>query len=395
MKLIVKNFGPIKNVEINSKQLTIFIGPQASGKSVLAKLMAIFQDFKFLTKLDLQEFLSIYNIEFLTDKTYIEYIVGDVHITCINSKININSNAFKHKSEIDDFILELSPELRTLMQEVKKIPEFIKLSNENKEAFLTNIIEKSKENIRDGLKTILNDRFLYSPLYIPTERVFVARISDFLYNFIDSNIQIPKSTINFGARFENARNKLSSYKIPFFENVEYSYDNNSNKLKLGNDKIINLTQSSSGMQSVIPIALLIEYFSKQKATNFVIEEPELNLYPTTQKKVVEFITEKCLNKKHNLIVTTHSPYILTSFANLIEANNTAEINSEAKKKVLEIIPEKNWIDFKNVSAYYINNGKATDILDYENKTIDANAIDDVSDIIAEEFDTLLNIKYGE
>jgi AAA15 family ATPase/GTPase len=38
-KIVVENFGGITEAEINLKKINIFIGPQASGKSVLAKLI--------------------------------------------------------------------------------------------------------------------------------------------------------------------------------------------------------------------------------------------------------------------------------------------------------------------------------------------------------------------
>ncbi|HRN45771.1 MAG TPA: AAA family ATPase, partial [Flavobacterium sp.] len=40
-KLIVKNFGPIESANLNLKSVNVFIGPQASGKSTLAKLYTI------------------------------------------------------------------------------------------------------------------------------------------------------------------------------------------------------------------------------------------------------------------------------------------------------------------------------------------------------------------
>ena len=39
-KLIVRDFGPIKNAELDTKKTTVLIGPQGSGKSTLAKLVA-------------------------------------------------------------------------------------------------------------------------------------------------------------------------------------------------------------------------------------------------------------------------------------------------------------------------------------------------------------------
>jgi predicted ATPase len=42
-QLIVKNFGPIKSVNLDLKNVNVFIGPQASGKSALAKIYTIFK----------------------------------------------------------------------------------------------------------------------------------------------------------------------------------------------------------------------------------------------------------------------------------------------------------------------------------------------------------------
>ena len=46
-KLIVKNFGPLKDIEIEVREMVTFIGAQASGKSTLAKLLAVFEDENF------------------------------------------------------------------------------------------------------------------------------------------------------------------------------------------------------------------------------------------------------------------------------------------------------------------------------------------------------------
>ena len=39
-RLIVKNFGPIKEVDIDLKKINVFIGPQGSGKSTIAKIIS-------------------------------------------------------------------------------------------------------------------------------------------------------------------------------------------------------------------------------------------------------------------------------------------------------------------------------------------------------------------
>lgn len=44
-----------------------------------------------------------------------------------------------------------------------------------------------------------------------------------------------------------------------------------------------------------------------------LEEPECNLFPTTQKHLVDWITEQCKRRTHRnfFFIATHSPYILT------------------------------------------------------------------------------------
>ena len=39
-QLVVKNFGPIKDVTVDFKRVTVFIGPMGGGKNMLAKLAA-------------------------------------------------------------------------------------------------------------------------------------------------------------------------------------------------------------------------------------------------------------------------------------------------------------------------------------------------------------------
>ena len=52
-RLIVKNFGPIKEVNLDLRNVNVFIGPQSTGKSALAKIYTIFKaPRKFFYKID-------------------------------------------------------------------------------------------------------------------------------------------------------------------------------------------------------------------------------------------------------------------------------------------------------------------------------------------------------
>ena len=43
-RIIVKNFGPLKDIDLEIKDYMVFLGPQASGKSTLAKLIYGFKE---------------------------------------------------------------------------------------------------------------------------------------------------------------------------------------------------------------------------------------------------------------------------------------------------------------------------------------------------------------
>jgi AAA15 family ATPase/GTPase len=172
------------------------------------------------------------------------------------------------------------------------------------------------------------------------------------------------------------------------------YKDKKNDLLQFDDLNFTLDTASSGIQSSLPMAMVLNFKSEKNFKHFfIIEEPELNLYPTTQKRLVNYLAEKTINKGHELIVTTHSPYILTSFANLIQAGNVAKEKPHLKAELENIVPSQYWLDFDKVGVYYFENGTCRDLLDYENKTIDATAIDDVSEIISKEFDQILDLKY--
>ena len=47
-KIEIKDFVGIKDITIEIKQINILIGPQASGKSIIAKLIFYFKNFIYL-----------------------------------------------------------------------------------------------------------------------------------------------------------------------------------------------------------------------------------------------------------------------------------------------------------------------------------------------------------
>jgi len=169
-----------------------------------------------------------------------------------------------------------------------------------------------------------------------------------------------------------------------FLNIKY-INSTEDRIYYDNSRYLKLEHSSSGIQSALPLYLTLKYYA-QKKHSVIIEEPEQNLFPKAQKETVEFIIEN--TKNSSLYLMTHSPYILTSINNLILANDVRREKGDSAIK--GIVKEEHCIDFDEVSAYFIDKGRAIDIKNYENRLINATFIDSISDEIDDEFDLLLS-----
>ena len=167
-------------------------------------------------------------------------------------------------------------------------------------------------------------------------------------------------------------------------------------------KDIEIRNASSGIQAILPLVIVLrDLLDKKKEKpqkemrlkTICIEEPEISLFPNRQRGLLEHIVSIIKEINSRVIITTHSPYILSVFNNLILANNTAIEKKERKKDIEKIISEDKWIDFEEVSAYEVKEGGVISLLDKEYKGIDVNAIDEVSDRISEDVDKLISIRY--
>lgn len=339
--LIIKNFGPIKNAQIELKPINIFIGTTSSGKSTVAKLATIFKSGQFdVIDNPLEQFkklLTNYNIEYnISNDTYISY----------------EDNNFQYYITKESFV------------------------------------SKTKNTKQAHLNAI----------YIPAERVFFSTLSQSIFSLINSDIALPKWLIDFGAKFEKARSSIKNFSIDFLQ-AKYELRDGADYIVLPNHTAIKLAQASSGIQSILPLLLVIQHNTKNKNNGgddlFVIEEPELNLFPSSQKDLIEFIIEKINHAEDQLIITTHSPYLLTSIDNLIQASNVAESRPELKNDVEKLVPSRQWLDFDKVGCYFFNEGTTKSTLDEELQSIGPSNIDNVSETLSETFEKLLTLKYGE
>lgn len=353
-RIQVKNFGPIKDIDIEIKEVNIFIGKTSSGKSTVAKLLAIFQSsaIQYAASWNkqpseepnnsLKEFrkmLNFYNIDFkVSNDTFIRYERGELYC-------QLRGNVFESS---------FSP--------YSTIP-------------------------------------VVTPIYIPAERSFFTVLSQSIFSLLTNDIALPKSLTDFGSKFEIARRDTKELLIDFLA-VTYKFEERNDVIEMSNGETIKLTQASSGVQSTVPLMLVLQAYTED--TNnvekevgndlFVLEEPEINLYPSAQKALLEYIVKRVARSKDKVIITTHSPYILTSLDNLVQAHNVAKY-SKTLGKLSEIVARDLWTDFDQVTCSFFEDGFAKSTLDQELRSLGPSNIDGVSEELGETFDHLLNMRY--
>ncbi|WP_031455444.1 AAA family ATPase [Flavobacterium chungangense] len=375
-KLIVKNFGPIKEAEIDLTKYVVFIGDTSTGKSVLAKLISIFRDFFNLLKdknntgefnyekeLDLFNQLKNYNIDFNSENSLFEYYNSGLILKIKKNKID----------EIKD--------------DHKGGKSFVKISD-----LPENLLQ---EEINKIYSIMINRG---KSVYFPPERMLTSLIGSSISGLWANNVALPVCFKNFAAKYEVARKENENMLFEDF-GFSYSFVNNEEIISNPNGEF-QLHKASSGIQSLLPLLLVLNYELRleilKPELNFLVEEPELNLFPIKQKKLIDYLIQNINGTKHKLIITTHSPYVLSALDTLILAKNTFNEREVLKKEINDIVFYLRWLDYEDISVYEVrNDGKVYSIKNEEFRSIDTNAIDGVSDIISEEFDKLTELRYAQ
>jgi predicted ATP-dependent endonuclease of OLD family len=126
----------------------------------------------------------------------------------------------------------------------------------------------------------------------------------------------------------------------------------------------------------------------------VIEEPEAHLYPMAQKHLIEMIAMMLNSTDSQVIITTHSPYILSIFNNLLFATRVVNKDEKVRGQVDQIIPESCRLDPKKCNAYFLKDGLCKSIFNPKLGLIGQNHLDEISEELGADFDDLYRI-YGE
>jgi predicted ATPase len=398
-QLVVKNFGPIKDATVNFKRVTVFIGPTGGGKSTLAKLAAVCKDKEFIGD-DIpnrKALLKSYSIDsYVRVGTSFKWLDESGQIS-FNENFDYDAKP-KRENRIRKLIntgKDNSPDAKAFTERVKTYSKALQKT----EILLTD--EQLQVLAMSIADMLVSKVYPISANYVPSERSFVSSISSSFAGLMRDDIGIAKPLLKFANDFFQSREEVYVLGIPFL-NVEYfRHDTNDyiNFLNEGKQDSLLLHETASGIQSVTPLLVLLEHLSRntEQAQSFIIEEPELNLYPTAQQGLLNWLVEKCTKGENDLTITTHSPYLLAHFNLLLYAYQVAENHPDRADDVAKIVPRESWINPKEFAAYHVEgqqeNGVRS-IINPETGLISYNGLDATASAETAEFEKLLDINAG-
>lgn len=461
MMIKIENFGPIEKCEIETKPLTIFIGPNGTGKTWTATLIAgLFtpQMWKYYytaysreklseryaiiedaiesllvngnAKIDMKNFIEEFGDEYISNVArllpkYMPKLLGSQTISFENLVMAVESNNEKYapsqnisslrkkvsENEDGEALLELRIQKEDLniyiysrsSKEIKEMPKYI-----------------TKEIISSFVFRIINQAFYKRTCFFPAERTGMMQFLSAIQIRTDKEAT-PKEIVS--NKNENER----TFSVPVNDLVNIimaacNFKNQSRRQQLaekdpiirryielseilendilygkietvekpdkaveilfkikGDANVFDISPVSSGIKDLISLVLYLRYVAEERDL-VIIDEPEMNLHPEAQIKIMEFLAMMA-NSGLNVITTTHSPYLVDHISNLTKAY---ELKKGGKEKLEDKFKLKNdlcFIDSDKVAAYLFDNNTAKNILK-EDDLIDWDTFGNVSDYVS-------------
>ena len=155
---------------------------------------------------------------------------------------------------------------------------------------------------------------------------------------------------------------------------------------------VKINFSSSGQQEAVWIFnLLYFYILRNKKIFLIMEEPEAHLYPTSQKHMAEALGVFA-GGGNAVLVTTHSPYILGQFNNMLYAGDLKErVDSVLKERLYGILSPLAYLDPSTTCASFLSGGNLNNAM--EDGLVCNEIIDEASVDINEVMENLLEVEW--
>ena len=168
-----------------------------------------------------------------------------------------------------------------------------------------------------------------------------------------------QSNIDFMAKLEAVVRK-DSYIYREHENIlsyflkisegEYKYSGTSVGyfLPKGRNKRLNLDEVSSSVRALADLWFYLRYYARQ-GDLLIIDEPELNLHPKNQRLMARLLA-MISRVGINVLITTHSEYILRETNYLIRMHSVWEKISEENLNIVAGYEEGMLLNWNNVNV---------------------------------------------
>lgn len=345
--LVIRHFGPIQHVELTDIGSFLFlIGESGSGKSTILKVLAMMRH--IYKQLTLRSYLKAGNV---TAKSIVFSAYEYLQNGGMNDYVTEHTEIIYSKGDCT-----FSFTKKNGLQGTKKLIPSESLSLE-KISFLS--------DKRGAIASLLanNDNGTALGFYLQeTFKDFKEAAENI------QSIDIPFLHIRYYEK--KAKNGARQF---FISSPEASYD-------------IHFEDASSGIQTMTPLTLIAEYFTRnfdivrstnraivdllgkndslasfkhdtnigditRRSVHLFIEEPELSLFPQAQRASINMLVRKCRNAKTRmtLSVATHSPYIINHLNLLMKAHDKGVLIEGAS------------LDYEQTGVFLVENGRIRDL----------------------------------
>ncbi|MDR3188937.1 MAG: ATP-binding protein [Prevotellaceae bacterium] len=418
-KIVIKNIGPIKEANLDLNKINVFMGPQSSGKSTIAKLIS------YCTWVEKDVATSQSLEAYQKDKNYFADCLENFHrlsgyFKHPNRYISYESDVIAVEYSAGNFSVRWKDRYAYKRSKISYIP------SERNMVILPDVrkVEFGNSNIR----SFLFDWFDARKSYSKTKKMSILNLGiDYYYNEnSDEDHILSPSGDYYDIALSNASSGLQSI-TPLFiildyltslfykgkENISFVlnerrnqtdwilmeelvlkkyFDGNRKNIK---DEVAEINEKLSAKDEQVG-KLVAEWdkimenlFSTHNA-QFIIEEPGQNLFPETQRDLVYHLLSKCVNSEHRLTITTHSPYILYALNNCMLGGLVGDKMKNADKEKVKC--KASFINPQNVSVYEIHDG-ALKPIQQDDGLISANYFDAEMKKLMDDFYVMLNY-YG-
>ena len=416
-RLTIDKLGPIQHCDLQIQQYTVLTGFQASGKSTIAKAIYFFRTLKDdLYGLILHH--DYYGPGLSADGR--RNLRGDFESFVRNKFLSTFGSSYSMDQAMQlryQYSEEIEIAIRLTKSQDSLAPNFVWVEYSPKiRDFLTVPMAASdQESLKRELSALFDDP--YETVYIPAGRSVLTVLGSQFYYFYSTMDDAQKRLLDSctrdylervmrlrpqfangleglveGKKLTKAQQTLYKEALSLVQEIlkgKYTVSDGEERIWVDDKHYVKINFASSGQQEIVWILnLLVYYLAREQSVFFIVEEPESNLFPESQKLVIELIS-LVAGASNAVLLTTHSPYVLGTVNNLLYADSVGKVSAEQTE---QIVSRCKWIDSQACTALFVKDGYAADCMDQQLMQIDNSLLDKISHGINKEYDELFAIE---